>query len=142
MIALNKRQRKSLEILRRAINNAIMESDVVGHALAAMVEEGVRVPVSIEVNLLTPISTRPMRGAERIENATAANISRAPLSIQLACVLWGSAVIQSVSPALDPTASPHVVFLQSTDVPVPFAERLSRLPGEPPKIWGGVGRPQ
>ena len=52
MDTMSGHNQRMLEELRRAINDAISNSDAVGHALAALVEAGVKAPVSIDVSLL------------------------------------------------------------------------------------------
>jgi hypothetical protein len=64
MNTMSKRTQMMLDELRRAINDAISKSDAVGNALAALVEAGVKAPVSIDVALLeAPDDGTPLAGA-------------------------------------------------------------------------------
>lgn len=64
MNTMSGRNQKMLEELRRAINDAISNSEAVGIALAALVEAGVKAPVSIDVALLeTPDEGSHLAGA-------------------------------------------------------------------------------
>lgn len=64
MNTMSGRNQRMLDQLRRAINDAISQSEAVGNALAALVEAGVKAPVSIDVALLdTPDDALSMPGA-------------------------------------------------------------------------------
>ncbi len=70
MKTLSEQQRIVLDNLRRAINDAISESEAVGQAIAALVEAGVKTPVSIDVSLLddpvgVAVPAKARRGADQ-----------------------------------------------------------------------------
>jgi len=62
MNTMSRRTQNLLEELRKAINEAVSQSDAVGNAMAALVEAGVKAPVYIDVALMESATDGTVRG--------------------------------------------------------------------------------
>ncbi|HUA22020.1 MAG TPA: hypothetical protein VMB25_24925 [Bryobacteraceae bacterium] len=75
MNTMSRRTQRMLEELRRAINDAISQSDAVGNAMAALVEAGVKAPVSIDVALFESLDDESLPAGAGAKTANASGLT-------------------------------------------------------------------